>query len=138
MVLSRVALSGVCEFWYFVHWRIVICTILYSHCDLIVIVDAYSLSIIVIRLSWPRGCTCTKWHAIAIVHFLTFTTKRIAFLYHTYMGYGELIKKNHADSYCQLFQWAPFMTKKIINGQVTYVGMCYDMLKELAVKMNFR
>ena len=30
------------------------------------------------------------------------------------------------------------MTKTITNGRVTYKGLCYDMLKEMAKTMNFR
>ena len=37
-----------------------------------------------------------------------------------------------------MFQWGPFMKKTMINGEATYVGLCYDMLKELAATMNFR
>ncbi|KAK2169681.1 hypothetical protein NP493_1182g00009 [Ridgeia piscesae] len=33
--------------------------------------------------------------------------------------------------------WGPFMKKTIINGHATYVGLCYDMLKEMATTMNF-
>ncbi|KAK2172269.1 hypothetical protein NP493_975g02012 [Ridgeia piscesae] len=33
--------------------------------------------------------------------------------------------------------WSSFMTKTITNGRVTYKGLCYDMLKEMAKTMNF-
>ena len=37
-----------------------------------------------------------------------------------------------------IFQWVPFMTKTTTDGVNTYEGLCYDLLNELAARLNFR
>ena len=44
----------------------------------------------------------------------------------------------HVSATMFIFQWGPFMTKTTTDGVDTYVGMCYDLLNEMAATLNFR
>ncbi len=39
--------------------------------------------------------------------------------------------------YCS-FQAAPFVIKQVVNNEVNWTGFCFDLLNELAHRLNFR